>query len=75
MNEEAASISGRFSLMMDQFTKYKSDVENYKQYLEGVLKKRTDARAEGNPENQGNKEQKAIIDSLAQVQTVIDQYA
>ena len=65
MNEEASGINARFSLMMEQFTKYRSDVTNYKEYLEKAMKDRVDKRTEGNLQNEGNKEQKQIVTSLA----------
>ena len=65
MNEEASGINARFSLMMEQFTKYRSDVTSYKEYLEKAMKDRVDKRTEGNLQNEGNKEQKQIVTSLA----------
>lgn len=71
MSEEAAQISSRFSLMMQQFDTYQSDVKKYQDYLEKVVKNRDDLRAEGNPNNPANSEQKDIIDSVTAVQAVV----
>ena len=62
--------------MMDQqFQKYETDVGAYRDYLSNVVKTRDEARNTGNLDNAANREQKEIIDSVAQVQSVIDQYA
>ena len=62
--------------MMDQqFQKYETDVGAYRDYLSNVVKTRDEARNTGNLDNAANREQKEIIDSVAQVQLVIDQYA
>lgn len=67
LTTEAAKINNRFGLMQNQFSSYQKDVKKYSDYLKQIVKERDDKRNEGNPDNEANKEQKEIIDSIAQV--------
>jgi len=60
----ATNINSRFGLLETQFTKYDTDVKNYRDYLKGITDARVDKRYEGGA-SEGNQfaiEQKEIMD-------------
>jgi hypothetical protein len=65
----ATTINSRFGLLETQFTKYNSDVANYRDYLKGITDERMNKRYNGAvKDGHGNAvEQKQIMDSLSTV--------
>jgi hypothetical protein len=47
LTEMATTINSRFGLLETQFTKYNSDVKDYRDYLKGVTDTRMNTRYEG----------------------------
>ena len=47
LTEMATTINSRFGLLETQFTKYNTDVKNYRDYLKGITDQRMNTRYEG----------------------------
>lgn len=58
---ETQQINSRFTLIGDQFSNYKKEIEKYKDFIDGVLKNRVEVRGEGNKDNRANKEQNDLL--------------
>ena len=73
--ESLTDISSKFQNLDNDFTDYDKNMNNYNDYLDKLLKQRLKTRLDGNLDNQHNKDQKAIMDSIQAVTDVLTQYA
>lgn len=73
----ATNINSRFGLLETQFTKYDTDVKNYRDYLKGITDARVDKRYEGGA-SEGNQfaiEQKEIMDQIKTTKKKLEDYS
>lgn len=71
---EADLMKSRFDQLGRQFANYITDIDKYKEYLQTTIISRSKERVAGNPDNQGNMQQKLILDKINQFEKALSQY-